>query len=215
MAGFVVSPNTLRVLWHVSTHGRPELYVTHAEYSIAGPLNPNIAETIFSAFKAQFGAASLSVMHAALTFEGVGVIDLRGPNNPEIESTGASETGTSIETPLPDQSCCVVTLRTAFAGRSFRGRVYTFGWTASGVTAQGTISDNVEATALQMVTAMKAGIQAGGGQLAIRSPALPERPAHDGSTLPAKDFAITPVTTFLVRDRIWDTNRRRIDTLHR
>src|SRR5215472_10816175 len=111
VAGFVVSPNTIRVLWHVSTHGRPQLYVTHGMYTQAGPLNPNIAETIFSTFKANYPAGSLAQHHPGLVYESVGVIDLRAANNPEILSTGVSATGTSVETPLPDQASIVVTLR--------------------------------------------------------------------------------------------------------
>ena len=215
MAGFVVSPNTIRVLWHLSTHGRPQLYVTHAEYVLAGPLNPNIAETIFASFKSSIVPGTLLNFHANFKWTGVGVIDLRSANNQEVPSTGTELVGTSAETPLPDQSSIVVTLRTALAGRSFRGRVYTFGYVASLVLPDGTIADPGAAAAEAVVSAMRSAITAGSGTLAIRSPALPERPSKPGGTLPAKDFAITPVTSVVVRDRIWDTNRRRIDTLRR
>jgi len=215
MAGFVVSPNTIRVLWHVSTHGRPQLHVTHAEYSLAGPLNPNIAETIFASFKTNVAPATLSALATTLVFTGVGVIDLRAANNPEISSTGTSLAGTGTAVALPDQVSCVVTLRTAFAGRSFRGRVYTFGWTEGGNLADGTIADAVATGAVNLVNAMSVGIAAAGGQMAIRSPELPERPSKPGGTLQPKPFAITPLSGFEVRDRIWDTNRRRIDTLRR
>jgi hypothetical protein len=215
MAGFVVSPNTLRVLWHLSTHGRNQLYVTHAEYTLAGPLNPNIAETIFSSFKGALGAGPPGALANTFSFLGVGVVDIRSANNVEIASTGAAVPGTSLLVGLPDQVACVVTLRTAFAGRSFRGRVYVFGWAEDQVTAEGLVSDSCAINARQIVEAMRVGITAAGGTMAIRSPALPERPSKPGGVLPAKPYAITPVTTTVVRDRIWDTNRRRIDTLRR
>jgi hypothetical protein len=116
---------------------------------------------------------------------------------------------------MPDQVACVVTLRTGFAGRSFRGRQFIFGWLSSNAQADGLISDGVANTAVAIVTSMQSAIAAGGGTLAIRSPALPARPSKPGGTLPAKDFAITPVNAIVVRDRIWDTNRRRVDLLRR
>jgi len=215
MAGFVVSPNTLRVLWHLSTHGRPQLYVTHAEYSLAGPLNPNIGETIWSAFKT--GGIATNFANLATTFEmtGVEVIDLRGPNNPPVASTSAALAGTGTGVGLPDQVAIVVTLRTALTGRSFRGRVYTIGYTVAEVAADGTITDPAATTATNIVQAMKQAMSTASATMAIRSPALPERPSKPGGTLPAKDFAITPVTTVEVRDRIFDTNRRRVDLLRR
>jgi hypothetical protein len=215
MAGFVVSPNTIRVLWHQSTHGRPQLIVTHGQYTTAGPLNPNIAETIWSQFKTLMGAGPMVNFATTFAFTGVGVIDLRSPNNPEISSTSAAFPGTATGPATPDQVSCVVTLRTALAGRSFRGRMFIFGWEAALLAADGLIPDVIANTAVATATNMQGAIAAAGAQLAIRSPALPERPSKPGGTLPAKAFAITPVSTILVRDRIWDTNRRRVDLLRR
>lgn len=216
MAGAVVQPNTIAVLCHVSTHGRPQLYTLHALYTTAGPLNPNIAETIFAQAKTNLtGNAALTHMATTFSFTGVGVRDLRTLNLPEIPSTGAAVSGSDAGTPLPDQASICVTLRTAMAGRSFRGRTYTFGWTSNSMNADGTIAVVAQTAAVNFVNAVAAGITTAGGTLAIRSPALPSRPAHDGSTLPPKDYFITPVTTVLCRDAIWDTNRRRLDLLRR
>lgn len=215
MAGFVPSPNTIRVLWHITTHGRPQLYVTHAEYSLAGPLNPNIGETIWSTFKTSFGTAELPQWATTFSMDGVEVIDIRGPNNPGVPSTSASVVGTGAAVGLPDQVSIVVTLRTNLTGRSFRGRVYTIGYTTTAVDATGSITTGARDAALTVVNAMKAGIAASGGTFAIRSPAKPDRPSKPGGTLPATVYAITPVSTFEVRDLIFDTNRRRVDLLRR
>src|SRR5215469_514566 len=194
MAGFVVSPNTIRVLIHFSLHGRPQLHVMHAQYNLAGPLGPNIAEQIFAAAKADPRMnGALAALGTHFSFTGVSVIDLRSANNVAIESTGAAVPGTEIAVALPDQVSIVITLRTEFAGRSFRGRVYAAGWTAAAMSPDGTIADEGGNAAQAWVQALQAGIGASGGVLAIRSPALPERPSKPGGTLPAKDFAITPV----------------------
>ena len=217
MAGFVAAPNTIKVLLHWNYSTRPQLNVLHGMYTASGPLSPNIAETIFAAAKANWNAAGNygSLCGSQMVFTGVGVIDLRSAANPEIPSTSAASPGTGTSSLLPPQNSIVVTERTALTGRSHRGRVYLFGWDTFQVNQDGTIADTAAAAAKSFVDAVNTAMTAQGAPLAILSPALPERPAHDGTMLPAKPFEITPVTSTVVRDRIWDTNRRRTDTIKR
>jgi hypothetical protein len=201
---------------HWTLHGRPELNVLHGNYTNAGPLSPNIAQNIFAAIVGSGGWTAYEALIGNLVvFTGVGVIDLRSPSNPEITSTGAAVPGTGGVNPLPDQVSLVVTLRTALTGRSHRGRVYTFGWVAGQMMPDGTANPQVGSAAKGFVDAVNSAMTAQGAPLAILSPALPERPAHGGGLLPAKPFEITPVTTTVVRDLIWDTNRRRQDLIRR
>lgn len=218
MAGFVVAPNTIRVALHWTYSTRPQLNVLHAQYTTAGPLSPTIAETIFSSIKA---SGAWTAYHARLAvnvvFTGVSVLDERAPSNPDIASTSAAAPGTSAFNALPPQVANVVTLRTALTGRSHRGRVYLFGFSNDGnvVEPDGTIVPTFNTECVNFVTAVQSAIASAGATLAIKSPALPERPAHDGTTLPAKPFEITPVTQIVARDTIFDTNRRRTDTIKR
>jgi hypothetical protein len=216
MAGFVVSPNTVRVLVHSSFEGRPQLNVFHAEYVLAGPLSPNISESVWTALKASLtGNGVDAAMSTQFEWTGVGCIDLRGPNFPEITSTSAALVGTNVANALSPQNAVVVTLRTGKSGRSFRGRSYVYGFCVDGMTASGGIATVAEAGALNFVNSVKAAMAGQSLTMAIRSPALPERPSKPGGTLPAKDYSIEPVSTQLVRDLIWDTNRRRLDLLRR
>lgn len=217
MAGFVVAPNTLKVLFHFTLHGRPQLNVLHGTYTAVGPLNPNLAENVWTAFKASAAsqAATTDQFSTSTVWTGIGIVDLRSANNPEIISTTASLAGTGVGVPVPDQASIVVTVRTSLTGRSHRGRVYTAGYAAASNTAAGTISDPAAAAALTLVTALSNAMSTSGLPMAVLSPALPARPAHGGGELPAKPFELTPMSSLVVRDRIWDTNRRRLDTLHR
>jgi hypothetical protein len=213
---FVISPGTVRVLVHLSIHGRQQLNVLHGNFPGQGPLPNDLAETIFTAAKANL-ASSLAMAQFASTFSftGISTRDLRFENQPDLPSTSTGVPGTATGNALPEQVSIVVTLRTALAGRSFRGRVYTFGYTEAAVMADGTIADDAATAAQNFVTNIASAMGGAGVPLAIHSPALPERPGHGGILLPAKPFAITPVTSIEVRDRIFDTNRRRLDTLRR
>jgi hypothetical protein len=206
----------VKVLIHLATHGRAQLNVAHMQYTTAGPLNPNIADTMFTAFKnALTGANAEAQWASTFSVTGMGVIDLRSAANPELPSTTAALVGTGTGNALPDQVSIVVTARTALTGRSHRGRIYTFGYIQAACMADGTISDAAAAAAVAYGNALYTACTAGGGVLAINSPALPERPSKPGGTLPAKNHEITPVTGLFVRDRVFDTNRRRLDTLKR
>lgn len=103
----------------------------HTALIPAGPLNPNTAETIFAALKANAGTtAFLAKVHPSYQISGVRVKDLRAANNPTLQSTGAAAVGASASTQLPTDVACVVTLRTAQSGRGFVGRIYVPGLAA-------------------------------------------------------------------------------------
>lgn len=216
MAGFIVSPETIRVLLHWTLHGRSQLNVLHGHYVTAGPLAPNIAQNIFNSVSATFASSGFaSVLATTTSFVAVGVIDLRSADNPEILSTGAALPGTDVARALPDATSLVLTERTAKTGRAHRGRIYTMGWGSDNMQADGTCAAASADVAVSWFNSVNTAMTAQGAPLAIRSTAKPDRPAHGGGTLPAKLYEITPVTSISHRDLIWDTNRRRTDTLHR
>jgi hypothetical protein len=216
MPGFVPSPETVRVLMHWSIHTRPQLNVLHGHFSTVGPVNPASAQNIFNALVGSATTAPFFTNLASTTrLDAVGIIDLRNDSVPEVKSTGSPILGTSVGTPLPDQVSLVLTLRTGKTGRSHRGRIYTLGWITGVIDNAGLFGSAQANEALAWYQALRTAMAAEGMPLAIRSPALPERPAKPGGMLPAKPFEITPVTAIEIRDLIPDTNRRRTDLLRR
>lgn len=97
---------------------------------------------------------------------------------------------------------CVVTLRTAKRGRSYRGRVYLSGWTEEGISL-GVFSGGVTTKAKAFVDAIISGAAAEGWTLCIRST------RHNGVEL--ETAVLTPVTSTIVRSSKPGTMRRRID----
>src|SRR5215467_11641941 len=142
MAGFVVSPNTISVKlgWVIQGNPNSQFNVLHGLYTTAGPLSPNIAQNIFAAIVASAATTTfLAHLSPDILLGGVSVRDLRSANNPEIPSTGGGVAGTGTGNMLPVQNATVITLRTAFIGRSFRGRAFLFGYTTAAVTPTGAI----------------------------------------------------------------------------
>lgn len=122
------------------------------------------------------------------------------PNHtPNVDVTGAAA-GTSGAVPLPRQDCGIVTKRTAFAGRQYRGRVYLpFPSTADNEATEGT-PNAAYLTAANAWAASALGnwtINTGGNQATM----VPILWHADTGTY-------TDLAGFSVRDR-WATQRRR------
>jgi hypothetical protein len=96
---------------------------------------------------------------------------------------------------LPPQNALVVTLRTNRAGRSGRGRIYFGGYTEGSSDAQGRIALATANNAQNWVANLSSALVSGVG--------MPL------GVLSRKEQEIRVVQQAVVRDRIWDTQRRR------
>lgn len=125
----------------------------------------------------------------------VGIRDLDQPNNPEFVGVPTTAySGTSVAELLPLNVAACVTLRTAKAGASYRGRVYLSGWT-EGSSNQGVMSTTAVSDATAIVDGMHEGLDASGFTMSVASRVL---------------GVSTPITSWVCRDQRWDTQRRRI-----
>lgn len=127
--------------------------------------------------------------------------DRRTPNAPEFISV-ESVLGTNVAEPLPGANACVVTLRTALAGRGFRGRVYLGSWAEAANTTGGVISASALASAAAFVGNLR--------NIVLGSFTLTLAVAHQfNNKIPLEPGALNVVTSHLVRDNQWDVQRRR------
>lgn len=88
-------------------------------------VNQGLADQVGTAIKNAFTSQWAAHAPTNLSLDRVGVRDLRTPNGLEYFDTGAVVRGTlPVGNELPKASAIVITLRTAKAGKSYRGRVY-------------------------------------------------------------------------------------------
>jgi len=203
-------PNCIQVRLVWSTPSRTLMNVVHGFSQSAGPLNPNIAQSFFSALTGAAGWPNvLAQLPTSTTLTAVDVRDLRQTNNPLIAATFTAIPGTSASTPLPPQTAIAITLRTAFAGVQFRGRIYWGGLSLTADDTTGHISTPGSNAAMSYYNSITAGMNAIAWPLSVAGRDLPARPGHGGVTLPPRPAQNTLVTSALVRDNIFDTQRRR------
>lgn len=199
MAQLIV-PNAaqLRILWANGgqLYAVNVLGVVANAVAITQALTNTIGAAIKTAFTSSGYAGSCSTV---ITLANVGLRDVRTGNAPEFIDSGAAVAGTPGTQPLPPQVALCVTLRTALAGQSFRGRVYLPGYDES-VNVGGALTGS--GGAVSFVSGIQSALQANGLNLGVLS-----RPAPDA--VPPRAGFITPVTAVILRDAVWDTQRRR------
>lgn len=119
-------PNTIEVKIHWgSTTAENGQNVLHFLNVGAVVVNQALADQLDTTIKGIFTTSGLAANVAnILGIRQVGVRNLALANQAEFLATGAGVLGTSVADPLPTGIAQCYTLRTANAGRSFRGRVY-------------------------------------------------------------------------------------------
>jgi hypothetical protein len=203
----------VKILW--SQGGITLNNVFHSNLTAAGPLNPTAAESIFSAIKAAAATITwLGHLHTSIQLIGVHVKDLRAANNPTLISSGNATPGTGTGNMIPQDSALVVTLRTAFSGRGFVGRVYLPGLDSTNLAdsrhfISTTVFDNAAigfANAINTAMTPQVGSWVLGRKHLLASPD-PAAPPPYNSPRPADTI---PITAAVLVDHRIDSQRKRL-----
>lgn len=209
--GAVVIPNCIqvRLIWTLP-NTKTVYNVMHA--SVAGGFTATgaVAQAAFTALVAAAGWTSWKAqVNSGVTLAGLDLRDMRALNQPIVGSTTGAQAGTGAGTALPPGDALVVTLRTAQAGRGFRGRVYLPGLDSGALAAGGVASGTATTNATAFVTAVQTALTGQGMTLAIGQAHRQQYTGTKGAVHPDRPAAVVPVTLILVRNTIIDHQRRR------
>ena len=210
----------VRLLWNLS--GALGINVLHGVAAPGVVVNQTLADNIGGLIKTQFSNQIANIMATGVSLVKIGLRDLRVANAAEFLDSGAGIAGTGTGDMLPADVCTLVTLRTAQAGKSFRGRVYLSGFTESENTATGTtlLAANTQSVAFMQAVGnamgslqMPLGVASRPSELVV----ITKTTTHtDGtttvktlSTTKAKSGVVTPVTLYQALDAQWQSQRRR------
>jgi hypothetical protein len=186
--------------------------VFHGALTAAGPHNPALAETLFSAFKANAGISGWYTGHipASVSFTGVTVKDLRAGNNPTLASSGVSLVGSAAGTVTPGQSALVVTHRSALSGRAFRGRTYLSGLIQADMLDAHTWTGGAGAAGVAFMQGVQSVMTANSIPMVIAQQPLGAGTTAGGAPLPARPAGTVPITSFDIANPRIDSQRRRL-----
>jgi hypothetical protein len=196
----------LRIIWAVN---QTETAVN--VYGVAKPpgvaITQGLVEVIGTNLRAMVTTSGLVAQQSpTVHISRIGLRDINVPNQPEFEDTTVGPPGLGTDPAMPPQIALVVTMRTALAGRRFRGRSYVFGWAGSANEGTGIAAADAVAASSTWITSIQSALTNSGLDLAIVS-----RPLYSDAVPPVLIRAgeVHPVTAILTRDNIWDTQRRR------
>jgi hypothetical protein len=158
-------------------------------------ITQTLTNTVGAAIKAAFtSSGQAAVIQSQVALAQVGLRDVRTANMPEFLDVAAAVPGTDATEILPMNVSLCVTLRTARAGRSFRGRSFLWGYTETSNVAGAVASSAAQTAAVAWVNAIGTALSNNGLGLAILSRHL---------------SAVNAVTAVQLRDGVWDTQRKR------
>lgn len=166
----------VRLLWSVDTELGINVLNFRASGSVAvaQPLADSVGIAIKQAFVANWAPHCAS----SVILQRVGVRDLRTANGPEFRDSGNPSPGTNPNTGLPKGVSVGVTIRTAKAGKSFRGRTYLPGATVSDEATNASQSDAINLAAAAFINDIHGRLQPLGLILGVLS-----RPAYAATTV--------------------------------
>lgn len=210
--GPIVISNAIEVdlVWNLA-NGRQVKNVLHGQVAGGFAATAAIAEAVRAAIVASAQwTAWKPFINASCSFQGVNLRDLRLAQYPLVNSTGGATAGTGVGTTLQPGASIVVTERTAFAGRSNRGRVYLTGLDSAALTAAtGAATAAANTAALNFMTAVQTALGTSGITLAIANPARAAYTGKHNRPIPARPAGIVPVTGFATRLTTLASQRRR------
>lgn len=206
-----VIPNCVAVIlgWTLES-GKLAHNVLHGR--VTGSFSPTttIANALMTGLTtgAAWTAFALTLAPTTL-FSGIFLRDLRVANQPLIPTSLGPGVGTGTGESLPNEVAACVTLRTALAGRSARGRIYLPGFTV-GTTAAGNVMSTALVTAINNWAGTIPSVFAGQGLTFALG--LPHRLAYTslaGTPHPERLATTLDITSQVLRDNHWDSQRRR------
>lgn len=193
MAIIITGTYEIRIVWALSGADWA-INVLHAQLPGGESVNAGLAASWATDLNALHDSSGLAALQpATVSIDRVGVRDLRTANQ-ALHEADVGSPGTGAGDLLVRAASVVVTMRTNLAGRSFRGRSYVPGFNEAQNGADGTIAPAASAAATAWIAGIRTAATARGHTLAVGS---------------VKLGISTPITSQLVRDNVWDVQRRR------
>jgi|SRR5215831_13318747 len=196
MPSFVIPQGVVvRLIWRLGS-ADTAVNVLGAKNTTSLSITQTLADTIGAAIKTQFTSTALkAIMATNISLYKVGLRDINSANLPEFMDSGVGVSGTGSGDALPLQVSYCVTIRTALAGKRYRGRYYQFGLTESSNDTNGAPLTASVTTCVAFVNAIGSVLSGNG-----LTPAVLSRAGN----------VATPWTSAVQRSTTWATQRRRL-----
>lgn len=208
--GPIVIPACIQIRQNWVSGGREWHVVLHGAKPTSGLVDQALATTLANAFTTALTSSGwVTHLPPATQFDGVTVKDLTSANLPEFNSNIAPTAGTGTAAAAPLNAAVVVTLRTAKAGRQWRGRSYLGGFGSDALTTPTQIAGAAGTAAAAFVEACRQGTITNGCGMGLAQRALAAGTDSHGNPLAARAAHLEPITACEMAHGRIDSQRRR------
>ncbi len=213
--GYIPGPLIIPLTWQVRLvwtlpNGRQASNVLHAIVPDGSPPDEANATALFDDIAAATETTTyFAFLKTTTALQFIDIRDLRTESQALVQSTSAAVPGTGTGNALPEEVALVVSLRTALAGRAHRGRTYLTGFDDTALDANGHAVAGLTAAAADWMTALKDSMLGLGMTLGIGHRGHAEYVNPKGATIAAEAAGTDRVLTCVVRDNVFDSQRRR------
>lgn len=175
--------------------------IVNANIGASPSVDQSMATTIAGHVGSAHGSSGLQPLQPAdVTIGRVDIRDVRTANQPVI-SASVGTAGTSVNELLPRGNSLVVTLRTALAGRSYRGRTYVPGFARDAIDMTGRATTAATDAAGAFIDDLNTSMTSEGWPLGVGS--LFENGTRRDTGV------INNIINAVVRNSVWDRQWRR------
>jgi hypothetical protein len=212
VGGPIVIPNAIQVVFNWSLPGGK------TGHNVLYGVTPGVPAPTVAMADGLFGTINSSgtynAMNAflppAVSFTGITLRSVHTANLGTFTSVGAAKAGASTTLiAMPNEVAICVSLKTGKTGPSNRGRMYLMGWDTTSVIAGNVIAPALVTAIQNWANTLIAGFSGQGMTLSIGQPARAQYTGSTGTLHPARAAGSTPVTSLLVRNNTFDSQRRR------
>ena len=211
LGGPVVIPNLVQIVFNwVLADGKTGHNVMYGRAAGVPSPTPTQAEAIRTAVTTgALWTAVATAMSGNSALSSVSLRSVHTAGNPLVLSTGSASNGTNAGIALPNETAICVTLRTALAGPSNRGRIYIPNFAVDQVLAGNTITAGTVTAVSSWVNSFTSVFAGQGYTWVIGQPARAAYTGSTGTAHPARAAGSVAVTSATVRNNTWDSQRRR------
>jgi hypothetical protein len=211
MAGNLPVPNgvEMKLVWGLN--GVPTaLNILHFTNSSGTAMTQARADGVGVIVRAALGTSLLPAQLSSLvSLMRTELRSMTAGTDPWFIAAGAAVPGTSTEAPLPAATALVVTLKTGLRGRSYNGRYYQWGYSEVANDAAGGSTGPAGDAAGGFINLVRNNLLGAPSSLAMGILSRFTTPPGAAAAIERTPPVITPVTSEVLLDRRWDTQRRR------
>jgi hypothetical protein len=185
-------------------------WTVHGYFGGTISVTQSMANSLFSAVSSAWTSNLTPFLATTTILQNCQIRDMTSYTNPILTSVGTAVPGTSASPAMPVNNAIVITENLNIRGRGAKGRIYLGGWSTNAESPPGVIAPGLVTALGAFCTALFNAVTAAPSTPAVAKVHRAEYYGVTGTLHPERLSTYATVNQYVVRDNVFDTQRRRI-----